>query len=231
MKLQTILTTGALALSAGLTLADSGVPTGKLEIDSSLVRNGSMPNIEWEIEYPQGLEDIVTISDPGSVILKRRTEVEIRVAGVAFQSGETLLPVALQAEIGNGGWTTLFSGTSRAVDASEAVYSQVLEAGTTINLSATGGTSRGGWSFSANTLSDSPQVTHLREGDFVPDYVPAYNQGNIVDYLSGFVSSTNAISAGPRDVVYLFELGTTRTSSSYFDMQDVAVVITFKDVE
>lgn len=205
-------------------------PVGELTVNQSMVRAGLRPLLSWEIRYPKPLDQIVDLSDPGTITVTSRTEVEIRVVGVAFQNSSQILPASLQTQFNGGSWQSLFVGNETEVDASEVLYQGIAEVGTTIDFSARGGNGNGGWSFSADTLAEGPQVTPLRKGDYVPHYVPAYNQGTIESYLSQYISAENEVTIGPRDLIYLFELGTTNPQSSFFDMQDIALVITFNDV-
>ncbi|NNM31315.1 MAG: hypothetical protein HKO57_17515 [Akkermansiaceae bacterium] len=63
------------------------------------------------------------------------------------------------------------------------------------------------------------------------DGVDSSNPGN-----AGFVDSdptvddeSKRLSLGPKELIYLFELGTQNTSSAYFDMQDLVVLVTFAE--
>ena len=230
MKLRPFSALGILILSGALGVAQESAPTGNISIDSGLIRYGATPLVNWAIKYPSAMEDLVAVGETGEIVIKRRSEVEIRVLGVALHTSSSLLPASLQAQI-DGCWTTLFMGTSEQVNPSKVLYKQILEPDTILNLSARGGHASGEWSFSADTLTASSQVTHLREGDPVPLQVPARDHGTTEDYLSAFVGSNHTLTAGPRDLVYFFELSSTKASSCYFDMQDFAVMVTVKNVE
>jgi CO dehydrogenase/acetyl-CoA synthase gamma subunit (corrinoid Fe-S protein) len=77
----------------------------------------------------------------------------------------------------------------------------------------------------------------LKNGDIIPHFKPAYSQGGLNDFLSSYIkevpnsNGTYQAVLGPRDVIYLFELYSTNPDSSYYDMQDIVVVVSFKDIE
>ena len=60
--------------------------------------------------------------------------------------------------------------------------------------------------------------------------MPAYNQDTAESFLSLYISDENQVTVGPRDVIYLIELYATNPRSRYFDMQDLVVVVSFKDI-
>jgi hypothetical protein len=78
------------------------------------------------------------------------------------------------------------------------------------------------------------EVIGLKNGDEVPSYAPAYNQGRVEDFLTQFVRDTDNdgnqnVILGPRDMIYLFELASTNPGDWYFDMQDIVSVVTFDE--
>ena len=132
--------------------------------------------------------------------------------------------------IGNSSWNTLYHGTDGEVSPAEVLISQIVEAGTRIDFSARAQKLNKSWYSSRNTLGDVPMVQALTNGAYVPNYLPAYNQGTVASFLSQYISTDNQITIGPRDVIYLYELYSTNPSSRHFDMQDIVVVVSFKDV-
>ena len=235
--LKNIITT-AITLAAGVafgqeTHGDPYIPVGTLNVNQNMVRTGVKPQLSWNIDYPETVTDIVDLDSRSSVTTKKRTRVQMRVVGVAFQSGPTHLPVAFWSRIGGSGnpWQSLFYGKYDAVNPDVPVYDEIVEANTVIDFAGRGRTAGGGWYSVRWSLDTSPTCVALKNGDAFPDYAPAYNQGSIESFLSGYVSETNTAVLGPRDLIYLFECYSTNPGSSYFDLQDLVVVVTFHDVD
>jgi hypothetical protein len=77
---------------------------------------------------------------------------------------------------------------------------------------------------------DSPQLSVLRDGDPVPDITPFDNQATIDDFLENYIED-GKIKLANNQVIYLFELGTTNTDSSAFDLQDNVVLATIEPAQ
>jgi hypothetical protein len=72
-------------------------------------------------------------------------------------------------------------------------------------------------------------VRALVNGDTPPSYVPAFaNQSTIKSTLGPYIDASGKIRIGPMDVIFIFELWGTATNQSYFDMQDLVVLSTFR---
>jgi hypothetical protein len=85
-------------------------PTGRLNVAQKMVRQGVQPTLDWEINYPLHVTEIVDI-DPtdDSITPKMRTLMEVRVVGAGFQIGRNHTNVALQAKLGGSSWQTLYN--------------------------------------------------------------------------------------------------------------------------
>ncbi|NNC89855.1 MAG: hypothetical protein HKN82_15465 [Akkermansiaceae bacterium] len=209
------------------------MPVGTLNVNQAMVRDGVKPQLDWNISYPETVTDIVDIDPRSKVTTKKRTRVQMRVVGVAFQSGPTHLPCAFWARIGGGGnaWQSLFYGKYDAVNPDVPVFDEVVEANTEIDFAARGRTASGSWYSVRWSLDNTPTCMACKNGDAFPDVAPAYDQGSIESFLSGYVSDDNRAVLGPRDLIYLFECYSTTPGSRAFDLQDVVVVVTFHDVD
>jgi hypothetical protein len=226
-----ILTLGFSASFAGTPTRSELAPTGRLSIDRALVRTGIKPMINWEIQYPRTAADIVKIGAQGEIIAKERTLMEVRVVGAAFQLGSNHTDLELKSRIGGSSWEQLFLGNDSEVLPNNVLQRQIVDAGTRIDFSARAADGRGGWFATRDTRGrDSSCLQALMDGDFVPNFVPAYDQDTAQSFLRQFISSGNEVTVGPRDVIYLVELYATDRNSPYFDMQDIVVVVSFKDL-
>ncbi len=77
-----------------------------------------------------------------------------------------------------------------------------------------------------NSASGGAQVKALRNGDSAPSVGGFLGQLSAKAMLSKYINTTTKkITLEPNQVIYLFELGSTSTSSSAFDMQDLVVLV------
>ncbi len=73
---------------------------------------------------------------------------------------------------------------------------------------------------------DTNRVIILRNGDPVPNYVGFLNQASIVDFVIDYVDTvSNTMVLSETQAIYLFELGSS-LSSSAADFQDLVVLVT-----
>lgn len=95
----------------------------------------------------------------------------------------------------------------------------------TVDSRSTGGPC--GINIAANSETDNQsQVLTLRNGDSIPDYAPFGNQRTIDSFLSNYIDPNQIVTIAENEVIFLFELGSTNSSSDSFDMQDLAVLAT-----
>ncbi len=82
------------------------------------------------------------------------------------------------------------------------------------------------WVFNKTYQSDDRQghVYVLKNGDKVPNYAPFGNQASLSTYLKNIIDNNNRIKIGPRDLVYLVELGGLDSGA---DFQDAVILATF----
>ena len=80
-----------------------------------------------------------------------------------------------------------------------------------------------------DSSQNSIQVTTLRNGDQVPN-VGGYNgQASAVEFLADYIDANDSVVLQDNQAIYLFELYATNTSYSYFDLQDLVVLVTLDD--
>ena len=209
-------------------------PVGDLTVTPTIVQPGVHPQMFWNIEYPEVVEDLVDVGEDSEVYTNKNLRVQVRMAGVAFQSGSTPLPTALWIRVGGGSWQLLFYGRHYDVNPAEFVFNQEVGENTRIDFAARGKNSRGRWYSTRWTASSMEEVIGLRNGEEVPYYAPAYNQGSVEDFLTQFIADTDNdgnmnVVLGPRDMIYLFELASTNPGDWWFDMQDLVAVVTFDE--
>jgi hypothetical protein len=200
------------------------IPTGKLTVDRTLVRTGSRSQLDWQITYPSsnhvGVNLVPTI----------KVKMRVRTLGVAFQSGTTLLPFEGSWTKNNSGWTTFFRGTAPTVVPTKVLVETTVNKGDQIKFRGRGASNSGGTSwFSYHETNNSDQyAVVLKNGDKPPSYAPAYNQGSIKGFLTPYLDSTGKIKIGEQDLIILWEGSTAAPGSTYFDMQDLVVLVSFE---
>jgi len=233
-------------------------PVGSLDLDQHMVRNGKKAEFSWGITYPVTVPDLIIPQAGGTVLTKEELRVKIRVVGVAHfnksnnghgnnddgvdssnpgasKDGEDSdptvddeIPVGFWTKIGNGSWSQAFYGNGTQVAADEYVFEQIVPANTTIDFAGRGRKTTGSWFDIRWTMDTDSAVVALQNGDSLPNYSPALEQGAIESFLSSYINDDNLVTMGPRDMIYLFELASRSPGESSFDLQDLAVVVTYE---
>lgn len=218
--------TGLLAglCTLGSAFAADAVPTGTLNVDRTLVRVGTRSQLDWQINYPN--------TPPVGVDLIPTTKVKMRVRtlGVAFQSGNTLLPFEGGWKTSKSSWSVFFNGNAKSVVPTRVLVDKTVEANDTISFRARGGANANGtsWYPYHQTNNNDPYAVVLKNGDKPPTYAPAYNQGNIKSFLSPYLNSSGRIKIGEQDLIILWEGSTAAPGTTFFDMQDLVVLVSFE---
>jgi hypothetical protein len=229
-----MLSASVLGVRAQSEHGDPYEPVGDLTVTPTVVQPGVHPQMFWNIEYPEMVEDLVDVGNNSEVYTNKDLRVKVRMVGVAFQSGKVPLPTALWIRVGGGSWQLLFYGRYYDVNPTQFVFNQEVGENTRIDFAARGKNSSGSWYSNRWTASSMEEVIGLRNGEEVPYYAPAYNQGGIEDFLTQFIADTDNdgnmnVVLGPREMIYLFELGSTNPGDWWFDMQDLVAVVTFDE--
>jgi hypothetical protein len=202
------------------------IPTGTLNVDRNLVRAGVNSQLDWNIQYPSGITEIVEVVPPGRIVPKKNLKMKVRVLGVAFQSGRNLLPLDAYWSKNNSSWERFFYGTGPEVVPSKILVSEQVQKGDHIDFGARGWS--GSWLPFHHTRNSDQYVIVLKNGDQAPDYAPAYNQGSVTSFLKPYINASGRVTIGERDLIILWEASTAKPGSTYFDMQDLVVLLTFE---
>lgn len=212
-------------ISVSSALAADNIPTGTLKVDRTVIRSGSRSQLDWQVNYPVA---------PVGPDLKPTTKVKMRVRtlGVAFQSGSTLLPFEGSWSKTGSGWTTFFSGKAPSVVPTNILVDTTIEKGEQIKFRARGGTNAAGtsWNNFHQTNNSDLYAVVLKNGDSPPSYAPAYNQGTIKSFLSPYLDSAGKIKIPEQDLIILWEGSTAAPGTTYFDMQDLVVLVSFESI-
>ncbi|MEO5915749.1 MAG: hypothetical protein ABIS50_16055 [Luteolibacter sp.] len=222
------LITGLLAILCTLHTASaaSDIPTGTLNVDRTMIRVGSRSNLDWSIQYP-------SVSPVGvDLIPTAKVKMKVRTLGVAFQSGSILFPMEGSWTKNSSGWTTFFKGTSLSVVPTNVLVDTTINKGDVIKFRGRGGSNALGtsWYDYHQTNTSDANVVVLKNGDKPPSYAPAYSQGNIKSFLTPYLDSTGKIKIGAQDLIILWEGSDADPGTTYFDMQDLVVLVSFEIV-
>jgi fibro-slime domain-containing protein len=179
--------------------------------------------------------------------------VEVRVLGAAIQTGSLgyHIPVTMQIAAGGtvfepfGPYDDAVAGNvnddqeitcnSNGTNPRCAVLSGTFPGGTPVAvdgrswwLEGANGCVASHWDVNreASTTDNGVQIKVLRNGDPVPAIKGVYEQASAGQYIAGYVDvDTGLMTLGDSQVIYLFELGTSGSSSSA-DFQDLVVLVT-----
>lgn len=211
------------------TFAANEIPRGTLNVDRSLVQVGSRSQLNWKIEYPTVVTDVIEIVTPNIIKPKENLKMRVRVLGASFQETVTsYLPVEVMWSKNNSSWSRVYYGTQKQVNPSTVVLDANVKKGDTINFGGRGYRD-GAWLPLYNTSQTTKNLVMLKNGDKVPSTTPAFQQGLIESFLTPYLGSDKkTVKIGQRDLILLLELGQTNPAVSGFDLQDLVVLVTFE---
>ena len=209
--------------------AADDIPIGTLNVNRTMVREGSQSQLDWQIQYPAGVTEVVEIIPPNIIKPKKKLKMRVRVLGASFQqSYNSYLPVEVMWSKNNSSWTRLFYGNQTNVNPSTLVLDTTVNKNDTINFGGRGFRSNA-WLPIYHTSMTTPNLVMLQNGDRVPQSTPAFQQGNIESFLRPYLMpDRKTVSIGDKDLILLLELGQTNTSNSGFDLQDLVILVTFE---
>ncbi|MDF1861859.1 MAG: hypothetical protein P1U87_16695, partial [Verrucomicrobiales bacterium] len=210
------------------------IPVGSLSAFPTIVQTGTKPQLTWDITLPETVP--VVIDPPGTVTPTRDLYMDVRILGAGVTSYNshngilTFVPTECQINYNGQGYDRIFYGNNNSVNPNKIVHTQFVEEGSTINL---GGRyywnkSWGTW-FSSTMSSYSYNVVALQNGDIPPTTTPMHQAPTIETFLRPYLAEDGRIEIGPRDIIYLLELTHTDQSHGGWDLQDLAVLLTFYD--
>lgn len=201
---------------------DNGSPRGTLNVDKDIVRVGTNAQLDWQVIYPSNVHNMVDVKTPGRVVPKQPVNMKVRVLGVAFQAGSNQLPVDAYMSLNGSSWSQFFYGRSADVNPEQVVVNMHAQQGDTLDFGARGWNDL--WLPFHSTQTEDPYVTVLSNGNSAPNY----DQGTITNFLKPYVDASGKVRIGPRDLIVLWECSTAAPGTAAFDMQDLAILITFE---
>lgn len=215
------------------------IPVGSLTAFPTIVQTGTKPQLTWDITLPETIDDVVEVQPPGTVIPNRCLMMDVRILGASVKRvwlnsrGEVTdwewVPTEARINYNGGGYNRIFFDTQDDVNPNRIVHSQTVEAGHTINFGGRYVKSNGSWSTWYSSTNSTYNVVALRDGDTPPTTTPLYQQPTIESFLLPYLDEDGDITLGARDIIYLIELTHTDRNHGGFDLQDLAILLTFYD--
>ncbi len=227
---------GTLVSQRAYSQSSPSIPVGSLSAFPTVVQTGTKPTLTWAITYPSQVTTVVTVGTTGTITPLRDLYVDIRVLGASVGDGTSTGWYTVEAyqkcELASS-FTRFFNGKQTSVNPSTVYYTQFVHQSRPLDIkgrvASTSATNPTSWQAYYSTGTTTQNVRALVNGDTPPSYVPAFsNQATIKSVLSAYIDSTGKIKIGPMDVIFLFELWDTDSTQSYFDMQDLVVLATFR---
>lgn len=215
------------------------IPVGSLSAFPTIVQAGTHPSLTWDITLPERVDDIVTIQAPGTLVPSRCLIMDVRVLGASVKRVFTnpqgkitrweWVPTEAKMNYNGQGYSQFFYNTHDKVNPNAVLKTIVVEKNSTINFGARYVLSSGAWSTWYSSTSSPYNVIALKNGDTPPTTTPMYQQPTIESFILPYLDDQGKISLGARDVIYLMELTHTDRNDAGFDLQDMALLITFYD--
>ncbi len=215
------------------------IPTGSLSAFPTIVQAGTHPTLTWDVVLPERINDVVDIDGPGTLVPTRRLIMDVRVLGASVKRVWTnhwgqitkweWVPTEAKISYNGGSFTRIFYDTHNKVNPNTIVHTQVVEANSTVDFGARYLESNGSWGTWYSSTNSQHNVIALKNGDIPPTTTPLYQQPSIESFLLPYLDSEGKITLGARDIIYLMELTHTNRNDGGFDLQDMALLVSFYD--
>ncbi len=240
MKHRTLITLAIAALTAPAALGQTSplIPTGTLSAFPTFVQAGTNPMLTWNVTLPETITDVVTVTPPGTLTPKKNMTMTVRVLGCSVKRvwlnnyGQVTswewVPTEAQMKYGSGSYSRIFYNTQNNVNPNTIVKTQAVTTNTSINFAGRYYVDSS-WSTLFTSTNTNGNVVALKNGDTPPTTTPLYQQPTIESFILPYLDSEGDIKLGPRDIIYLMELTHTDKNNGGFDLQDLALLVTFTE--
>ena len=140
---------------------------------------------------------------------------------------ETDYPIELVWSKNGSPWSRIFYGTQSSVVPTALVLNTPVARNDSITFGARGFVTH--WMPLFTTAEESSHVLILKDGDPVPAFIPAYKLGLVKGFLKPYLSTDfKSWKLGESDFVIVMELDEVNPNKAAFDLQDIAVLVTFE---
>lgn len=210
------------------------IPVGWLTAFPTVVQTGTKPTLTWDISYPSVVKDFVEVIPPSTVNPKAELDVEVRVLGngvTVSTSGGGFSFVNAEATLSfnSGSYSRIFYGTNLNVNPNTIVWSRTrIRAGERLRF---GGRffHNNSWGTTFTSQSSTPNVRSLVSGDTPPSKLPANGAPTLESFIRPYLGTDGKVKIGPMDVIVFMELTHTNEADSGYDLQDMVLLVTFKE--
>ncbi|MEC5127930.1 hypothetical protein VSU19_14285 [Verrucomicrobiales bacterium BCK34] len=214
-------------------------PVGSLSAYPTIVQAGTHPTLTWDVTIPEAIDEIIEIEPPGTIKPKRCLVMDVRVLGASVKrtwvnsrgqvvDWEWVETEALVSYNGSS-YDRIFFDTHDDVAPNYIVHSQIVDKNSSIDFGSRYVLSSGSWSTLYTSTNSSYNVVALKNGDTPPTTTPMYQQPTIESFILPYLDEDGNIELGPRDIIYLMELTHTDRNDGGFDLQDMALLVSFYD--
>lgn len=215
------------------------IPMGNLSAFPTIVQAGTHPTLTWEVTLPERVTDVVTIHGAGTVVPNRDLIVDIRVIGVPVKNITTdsngnvtewnWAPTEARMSYNGGSYDQIFYNIHENVNPNYIAALGDVTAGSTLNFGGRHVTDSGNWGPFQSSTNSLYNVVALKDGDAIPTATPILEHPNLQDFLLPYLDTEGRVNLGARDVLVLVELTETNSNNLGFDLQDLALLLTFYD--
>ena len=210
------------------------IPVGWLNAYPTVVKTGTKPTLTWDISYPSVVKDFVDVVPPATINPKAELDVEVRVLGNGVTvntsgGGYRFVDAAAYLSLNGGSYSYIFFGTNNDVNPSNVVWSKTkIKKNEYLRFGARYYYNNAWGSFFHST--DSYQnVRTLVSGDTPPSKVPQYGAPSLESFIRPYLGANGKVKIGPMDVIVFMELTHTNEADSGYDLQDMVLLVTFKE--
>lgn len=226
---------GALAPTrANAQSTSPSIPIGTLSAFPTVVQTGTKPTLTWSINYPSVVENYVTVTPPGTVTPKQNLICEIRILGlgVTSYSNGVITYYRTRGQMrynGSTTWTTIYDGKQTdTIVQQQGIVKTAFTVNTNKPMNFAGQYYNGGaWQTLYTSLSGD-NVRTLVNGASCPTNIPDYNAPSLEQFIKPYLDSSKKVRIGPMDVIVFMELTHTDKTNIGYDLQDLAMLLTFR---
>ncbi len=214
------------------------IPVGSLDAYPTVVQTGTKPTLTWSVTHPTIITSFVDITPPpnGTITPKTTLKMDVRVLGAMI--GDSSSWYKVQGEVkaeGSTSFLKFFDAKQSSVNPTTIYYTRTVTLNKAITFrgraASNNSNSPSSWQAWYQTgLTTGNNVRVLVNGNTPPSYVPAFSNQSTIKSALGPYLQNGKINIGPMDVIILYELWDTNTSQSYFDMQDLILLVTFTKI-
>lgn len=206
------------------------IPVGAMTAYPTIVQTGTKPTLTWGIIHPSKVSDLAVVNPPGTIIPNQPVYVTVQPIGTGVTdcsaSGDSVeYYTDARVSLNGGSYEQIFYGIQEDVDPAQKLFVKKVFANQTVDF---GGrfVKYNAWTPFFTTRSANMQVVALVNGEEVPTAFPINLQNRMKSYLKPYIDSSGRVNIGPLQVLILMELGSVDRSTSCFDYQDQALLVT-----